>query len=51
MALGRAQAGCRTGLLELVVEAEPVAGVDGLDAQGQEQLEERPAEVKEFEGH
>ena len=41
----------RTGLLELVVEAEPIAGVDGLDAQGQEQLEEWPAEVKEFEGH
>ena len=39
------------GLLELVVEAEPVVGVDGLDAERQKQLEERPAEVKEFQSH
>jgi hypothetical protein len=41
----------RIGLLELIVEAEPVIGVDGMDAERQKQLEERSAEVKELEGH
>ena len=31
------------GLLELVVEAEPVVGVDGLDAERQKQLEKGAA--------